>query len=308
MPQLPPPVKRRAENPVIRLQKVLSWVFLALWDRPALRGFARRVLRVRCWLDMVLYMRRAPGPADGLFNDFLYTLKVGPELELPLRQQITDKVLSKAYITSILGPGTTVPTLAVFDTASAIADWRPPDWPVAVKPTHSSGRFLRIGSEAEWLAALPEMSGWLTHDYFRESLERNYAGLAKRVIVEPWLDEAMRLEGSVHCRNGVPKVVSIIERYTKDRQSFDTERRPLGVSLAFPTTDFQLPDWSFLAPLLAAAAKLSQELSYVRVDFYTDGRRLMFGELTNLPAGGMGRFHPADGEAVFSRVFFAPPP
>jgi hypothetical protein len=217
-------------------------------------------------------------------------------------------VQSKAYITGILGPGTTMPTLAVFDTAKAMADWRPPVWPVAVKPTHSSGRFLRIGSEAEWLAALPEMAGWLTHDFFRQSLERNYAGLAKRVIVEPWLDEAMRLEGSVHCRNGVPKVVSIIERYTKDRQSFDTDRRPLGVSLAFPTTDFQLPDWSFFDPLLLAAAQLSQEFTYIRVDFYTDGKRLIFGELTNLPAGGLGRFHPADGEAVFSRVFFAPPP
>jgi len=31
---------------------------------------------------------------------------------------------------------------------------------------------------------------------------------------------------------------------------------------------------------------------------------VLFGELTNLAAGGMGRFFPADGEKKFSEVFF----
>ncbi len=257
---------------------------------------------------MWLRLGRTPGRPDRLFNDFLYALKVGPELDSPLRRQISDKVLSKVFIESILGPASTVPTLAVLDSAEAIAAWRPSVWPVAVKPTHSSGRILQIGSEAEWLAAKTQMLEWLSHDYFRITLQRNYAGLSKRVIVEPWLDESFRFEGSVHCRASVPKVVTIVERYSKDRQSYDTFRRPLGVSLAFPTRDFDLSDWSFFDPLLHAAAQLSQDLSYIRVDFYTDGRRLVFGELTNLPAGGLGRFYPENGEEIFSKTFFAPPP
>jgi hypothetical protein len=291
---------------LIPLRQALARAFLFVWDRPRLRGLAQPILRLHAWLGMGFRLGRMPGPPDRLFNDFLYALKTGPELENPLRKRISDKVLGKAYVEERLGPGTTVPTLAVLDSAEAIAAYRPPVWPVAVKPTHSSGRFLRIGSEAEWVAAQAKITGWLEHDYFRVSLERNYAGLARRVIVEPWLDEALRLEGSVHCRDGVPKVVSIIDRYSKDRQSFDTDRRALGVSLAFPTTDFRLEDWSFFDPLLEAARKLSAELSYIRVDFYTDGRRLVFGELTNLPAGGNGRFYPANGEEIFSRVFFAP--
>jgi hypothetical protein len=286
----------------------LAWAFLVAWDRPRLRGLARPILRAHAALDMWMRLRRMPGPSDRLFNDYLRVLKTGPELENPLRHRISDKVLCKAYVEERLGPGTTVPTLAVLDSAGAIAVYRPPVWPVAVKPTHSSGRFLRIGSDAEWVAAQAEITGWLEHDYFRVSLERNYAGLARRVIVEPWLEEELRLEGSVHCRDGVPKVVSLIDRYSKDRQSFDTDRRAMGVSLAFPTTDFRLEDWSFFDPLLDAARKLSADLPYIRIDFYTDGRRVVFGELTNLPAGGIGRFYPANGEEIFSRVFFAPPP
>lgn len=257
---------------------------------------------------MMARFGRVPNQPDRLFNDFLHALKVSDELAAPLRRVITDKARAKGWIEARLGPGTTIPTLAVLATDAEITSFVPPVWPVAAKPTHSSGRLLKIGSAVEWDAARGQMRDWLTHDYFRESFEQNYAGIDKRVIVEPWLDEAFRYEGSVHCRGGVPKVVSIIERYSKRRQSYTTERRALGVSLAYPMQAFELEDWGFFKPLLQAAAQLSAGLSYIRVDFYTDGTRLLFGELTSVPAAGLGRFHPAGGEEVFSAAFFAPPP
>jgi TupA-like ATPgrasp len=293
---------------LIRFRDRLAKAYLFCRKRPGLRRLAPQLLRLHASLNMLLRLGRTPGPPDRLFNDFLYHLKVGDELEAPLRRRISDKALCKAYIQTRIGPGRSVPTLALLRTPGEIAAFRPPVYPVAAKPTHSSGRILRIGSEGEWQAAIKTMTEWLSHDYFSISLERNYAGLARQVIVEPWLDESLSLEGSVHCRAGVPKVVSIIERYGKSRQSYDTTRRPLGVSLAFPTTEVRLTDWDFFDPLLQDAASLSAELSYIRVDFYTDGRRVVFGELTNLPAAGLGRFYPANGEAIFSAVFFAPPP
>lgn len=287
-----------------RLRRMVN----AFWTRPEHRQLALRFLRAHDWLDMVIRFGRRPNRPEQLFNDFLYALKVGDDIASPLRRRLTDKALAKAYVEERLGPGKTVPTLAVLDTAEAIASFRPATYPVAVKPTHSSGRLIRIGSAEEWQDNLQEMTAWLSHDYFRQTLERNYDGLAKRVIVEPWLNEGLYLEGSVHCRGGVPKVVSIIERYKKVRQSYTADRRALGVSLGFPMTGFDLTDWDFFDPVLAAAARLADGLSYVRVDFYTDGRQLVFGELTNLPAGGIGRFYPEGGEEIFSAAFFAPPP
>ncbi|MBA3910378.1 MAG: hypothetical protein C0524_10965 [Rhodobacter sp.] len=286
----------------------LRHVTRVLWADPQYHGLAIRFLRAYAWLDVVIRFGRRPNRSDLRFNDFLYALKVSEDIASPLRKRITDKFLAKAYVEERLGPGTTVPTLAVLDTAEAIARFRPAVYPVAVKPTHSSGQLIRIGSEEEWQANLEPMTAWLSHDYFRQSLERNYSGLAKRVIVEPWLDESLFLEGSVHCRGGVPKVVSIIERYKKARQSYTPDRRALGVSLGFPTTEFHLTKWDFLDPVLVAAARLAEGLSYIRVDFYTDGQRLVFGELTSLPAAGVGRFYPDGGEEIFSAAFFASPP
>lgn len=287
----------------------LRHVTYGLWNQPGLRGLSRATLRAYAWLDVVARFGRRPNRPDERFNDFLYALKVSDELDSPLRRRITDKALAKGFVEERLGPGRTLPTLAVLDSAAALAAFRPAAYPVAVKPTHSSGHLIRVDSDQDWVGALRPMTTWLSHDHFRRALERIYAGLARRVIVEPWLDESLYLEGSVHCRQGVPKVVSIINRYEKTRQSFAaSDRRALGVSLGFPLTEFHLTDWAFFDPLLDDARRLSAGLSYVRVDFYTDGRRVVIGELTNLPAAGRGRFHPADGEEIFSAVFFAPPP
>ena len=304
--EMMPPARRR--DPVRPIFKALSFATRVLWDLPGGRGPAWRCLRAYAWLKILTHFGRLPVQPERLFNDFLYVVKTRGELASPLRQRVTDKVLGKAFVEERLGPGRTIPTCAVLESAAAIAAYRPGPRPVAVKPTHSSGRILRITSDAEWIAAIPEICAWLDHDFFHLTLEANYEGLAKRVIVEPWLDERFTLEGSVHCRAGVPKVVSLIERYSKARQSYTIDRRPLGVSLGFPTRDFEISDWGFFDPLLASAARLSAEFSYIRVDFYTDGRQILFGELTNLPAAGLGVFYPENGETIFSDVFFAPPP
>lgn len=298
------------DNPALSaaLRSTLRRLAYRLWQLPPLRGLALQLIRAHTRLEAAHWLGRWPDRPEELFNDYLLRLKVSTELDTPLRRRITDKALSKEVIAERLGPGRAVPTLAVLDRPQAVADYRPPVYPVAVKPTHSTARLLRIGSEAEWIAAEPTLVGWLHHDYFRQSLERNYAGLAHRVIVEPWLDEALALEGSVHCRDGVPKVVSIVQRYTKARQSYLPDRSPLGVSLVFPLVEFQLESWEFFDPLMADAARLAQGFSYLRVDFYTDCHRIVFGELTTITAAGVTTFHPADGEEIFSRVFFAPPP
>jgi TupA-like ATPgrasp len=298
------------DNPVLSvfLRRQLRRAAYGLWQLPPLRGLSLRLIRIHTRLDAAMRLGRWPDHPDELYNDYLLRLKLSAELDTPLRRRITDKALSKDFIAERLGPGRSVPTLALLDTAQDIAAFRPPAYPVAVKPTHSSARLLRIGSEAEWIAAEPTLVGWLHHDYFRQSLERNYAGLARRIIVEPWLDETLALEGSVHFREGVPKVVSIVQRYTKARQSYLPDRSPLGVSLVFPLVDFQLESWAFFDPLLADATRLAQGFSSLRVDFYTDCSRIVFGELTTITAAGVTTFHPANGEAIFSRVFFAPPP
>lgn len=267
-----------------------------------------RIFRVVLYLTHLFKFleehKRFPIRPNTLFNDFLFQLKAGSELGSPLRTFITDKELAKLYVEKKLGAETTTATLCVLRTPEEVETYLPAIYPVVIKPTHSSRRIVLVFSESDYRNAKTQIKDWLTEDYFLEDLERNYAKLDKKIIVEKYIDDTFSIEGSVHCRRGEPKIISLIDRKTKERQSFDTNKTPLGVSLGYRLKEFDPKDWDFLNNLLKSSRILSEEFSYIRVDFYTDGQRILFGELTNLPAGANGKFVPAGGEKKFSEVFF----
>ena len=58
--------------------------------------------------------------------------------------------------------------------------------------------------------------------------------------------------------------------------------------------------------ILNAANEVAVQAFLDRRIGFTDSPRVIEHTLTNLPAGGIGRFYPADGEKIFSEVFFRP--
>jgi len=255
-------------------------------------------------LEFLADYKRLPIHPSLRFNDFLFQLKSGSEINSSLRTLITDKEFAKNYIETRLGVGTTPTTLCILRTPDEVEAYRPAIFPVVIKPTHSWGRIVIAFSESDYQRARTAITHWLSHDYFLERLERNYQDLDKKIIVEAYIDDIFDIEGSVHCMSGEPRIVSLIDRKTKHRQSFDVNKVPLGVSLGYPLREFDPKSWGFLNILMESSRILSSEFSYIRVDFYTDGERVIFGELTNLPAAGRGKFFPNGGEKKFSEVFF----
>jgi hypothetical protein len=286
------------------LQKCFKRAALKLYPMRAHSPIFKVVLYLRHLFQFLEVHKRLPIRPSTVFNDFLFQLKTSSELGSPLRTYITDKEFAKIYVEKKLGPGTTPVTLCVLRTPEEAETYLPATYPVVIKPTHSSGRIVLVFTESDYRKAKLQIKDWLNQDYFLGDLEKNYAKLEKKIIVEKYIDDAFAIEGSVHCRMGEPKIISLIDRRTKERQSFDANKSPLGVSLGYPLKEFEPKDWGFLSSLLKSSRILSREFSYIRVDFYTDGERVIFGELTNLPAGGNGKFFPAGGEKRFSEAFF----
>lgn len=287
-----------------RLYTRFRRISLALYKRNVPPSILNVVLYPAYLFQFVTVHHRLPIRPARLFNDFLFQVKSGCELENSLRRRVSDKEYCKLYTEERLGPGTTPPTICVLRSGDEVEGYRPPVFPCVIKPTNSSGRVVIARSEKEYIAALPRIKNWFHEDYFLSDLEKNYATLERKVIFEEYIDDSFSLEGSVHCLRGEPKLVSLIDRYTKARQTFDIDGTPLGVSLYYPLQEFEPASWEFLPALLSQSRILSAEFNYIRVDFFTDTKRVLFGELTNLPAGGIGRFYPPDGEKIFSEVFF----
>ena len=288
------------------LYKRFRRVSLTLYRRNVPPSMLNVLLYPTYLFQFIAAHHRLPIRPTRLFNDFLFQVKSGAELEGSLRRRVTDKEYCKLYTEERLGPGTTAPTTHVVRTEDEVERYRPPAFPCVIKPTNSSGRVIIARSEDEYIAALSKIKHWFHEDYFLSDLETNYATLERKIIFEEYIDDSFSLEGSVHCLRGEPKLVSLIDRYTKARQTFDIDGTPLGVSLFYPLQEFEPASWEFLPSLLSQSRILSAEFTYIRVDFFTDTKRVLFGELTNLPAGGIGRFYPADGEKIFSEVFFRP--
>lgn len=284
--------------------RLLRRIALTLYKMKAHSAILDPVLSLIYLVQFFMVHERLPIKPDRLFNDFLFRLKSGSELRGSLRAYVTDKEFGKLYVEKNLGLETTPSTIDILRTPEEIDAYDPAQYPLVMKPTNSSGKVLVARSQADYDKAKSTMKQWLNQDYFLNGLEKNYVNLERKIIIEAYIEDSFSMEGSVHCLRGEPRVISLIERKTKARQSFDIHKAPLGVSLAFPLKEFEPEHWDFWAMLLKNASILSAEFSYIRVDFYTDGKRLLFGELTNVPARGSGKFFPCDGEERFSAVFF----
>ena len=272
----------------------------------ALEPLGRRFLFIYAYLRFIWVHRRVPRDKRDHFNDFLFRVRVSGVLREPLRKAITDKILAKEYIAQRLGQNYTVPTVVVLDTDEEVRNYHSNCFPLVLKPSHSSGRILIVNNINEYYANLKYLSDWLKHDYFFQSLEENYRGLVGRVLAEPFISAEFFLEGSIHCRQGMPKIVTFIDRFnpSKSRESFDVNFQALNVALGCPYQPLALDRPVFWQDLLNAATKLANDFAYIRIDFYASRDAFLIGELTNLPAGSYGRFSSLDGADRFSAAFF----
>lgn len=286
------------------IYRLIRRIAIELYKRRVHSSILDPILYLTHLVQFLAIQKRLPVNPNRLFNDFLFLLKSGSQLGNPIRTYVTDKEFGKLYIEKKLGPTTTPCTLDILRTPEEIDGYHPAQYPLVLKPTNSCRRVLVARSQSDYDESRSTLKKWLHDDYFLAGLEKNYMNLERKIIVEEYIKDSFAMEGSVHCLRGEPKIVSLIDRKTKGRQSFDINKVPLGVSLAFPVQQFEPESWDFWTALLENSRILSAEFSYIRVDFYTDGKQVLFGELTNLPARGNGKFFPDDGEVRFSAAFF----
>jgi hypothetical protein len=258
------------------------------------------------FLTFLVNNRRMPVTNKKRFNDFLYARKISGLFVGALPRCFADKLKCKEYISNKLGNGFTVPTISVLNNPIEVTKFIPHSFPLFIKPNHSSGRFFLVNSLAQYEQKIPEIISWLTHDYFSETLAEEYYGVSKSVIIEPYIDEKFKMEGSIHCIKGVPKVITLIDRFDpeKSRQSFDVSMKSLNVAFGQPYKAIDVSQLNCLDSLILETKKLAQNVDYVRVDFYLSDSSFLFGELTNVPSGASGKFFPAEGEHRFNSAFF----
>jgi len=250
---------------------------------------------------------RLPAKHKG-FNDRLFHVKTGRAILDPLRSFISDKEFVKVYVTGILGEGFTVPTLKLLKTFEEAQAYTFPDR-CCIKPTHMSGEvFLRTdGEPIDW----QRISGWFQASYYLQSREANYKYLKPKVIVEPLIFGTTDLnEYKIFCNHGVPRLIQVDEhRFVGHRRTYyDLNWTEQSFRFGQPPRGGGVPKPRNFAGMLKAAAALSQNFDFIRVDLYSDGDSILVGELTNCPCSCTSRFQPLEAEEVMAEMVFGEPP
>lgn len=139
---------------------------------------------------------------------------------------------------------------------------------------------------------------WMGEDFYKNAKEIQYKGIKPTIICEEYLEDktGTLLDYKYFCFNGKPEFIQVIsDRGIDTRADFynlDWSFIKLRTKLKNSQKRFDKP--KNLKEMNMLAERLSSEYPFVRVDFYNIDGRIIFGELTFTPGGGVSKFRPID--------------
>ena len=250
-------------------------------------------------IEYFLYMgRRLNLNPPTTFNEKLQWLKLHDRN--PTYTQMVDKYEVKKNISNILGEEYVIPTLGVWDSFDDVNFEELPDQFV-LKCTHDSGGIVicKDKSSFDINKAKKTLNKFLRRQYYYEHREYPYKNIKPRIIAEKYMVDESGTELKDYkffCFCGKPKMLFILtDRFIDTRLDFfDDKFEHLPFERGYPNAEKEIRKPENFEQMLDIAAKLSQNIDFVRIDLYNINGKIYFGEFTFTPGNGMEPFTPED--------------
>lgn len=189
-------------------------------------------------------------------------------------------------------------------------DWNSLPSSFVIKCNHGSGQNIICRDKREFNIedAVSKLQKWMEEPYGVTNVELIYNNIPRCIIAEKYIETEDGLppkDYKVFCSYGEPKLLFVASERNGDFAKFDyyttnwewipvTNNHPNGEIMDKPI---------FLEQILDYARKLSKPFPIVRVDFYYENGRVIFGELTFLHFGGSAPFDPPEYDYIFGELF-----
>ena len=167
----------------------------------------------------------------------------------------------------------------------------------AIKCNHSCGMNIIVydKSTLDIEKTREQLNKWLKmkHPVF---FERHYGHIKPMILCEELIpnnsDGFFPMDYKIHCANGKPVYIQCcFERSEEDagrRVIYSIEWKNLHYILNDSHySEIEVPRPKHLEQMLQYASNLSKGLDYARIDFYDTDKRVIFGEVTLTPMGGL---------------------
>lgn len=233
------------------------------------------------------------------FNEKIQWLKINNrESEYTI---MVDKYKVREYISETIGEQYLIPLLGVWDSPDEINfDILPDEF--VLKCNHNSGMGMCICKNKSTLnieKVKQDLSNGLNENYYLLYREWPYKNVEKKIIAEKYMsDQGKELQDyKIHCFNGIPKIILVCRDRFSDtgltEDFFDIEWNHLNISrenCKHSVDKIKAP--KNLKLMLRLARILSENIPFVRIDFYEINGKVYFGEITFFPASGLKKFIP----------------
>ncbi|MBE5870541.1 MAG: glycosyl transferase [Lachnospiraceae bacterium] len=178
-----------------------------------------------------------------------------------------------------------------------------------LKCTHGSGYNLIIEDKnsADIKAIEKKLDMWMHEKYGSKFCELIYEGISPRIIAEKYIetiDGKAPTDYKFFCSYGKPKFLYVMQGNDEiqDYYTADWEWLPVR-SAGRPNSNNTLLKPEKYEEMLQYASILSKDFPIVRVDFYYEYGRVLFGEMTFLTTGGYTKYDPAEYDLKFGKMF-----
>lgn len=239
------------------------------------------------------------------FNEKLQWLKLYDRN--PLYPTLVDKYEVREYVKNKIGNQYLVPLLGVWDNFQDIDFSKFPNQFV-LKTTHDSGGVVICSdkNKIDKIEVKKKINNSLRRNYYYGKREWPYKNVNPLIISEEYLNDEKSDELKDYkffCFNGEVKVILVVEGIgsTKNpkRNFYDEEWNLLPFNEEGASNITKKVDKpKNYSEMIEIAEKLSQDISFVRVDLYEVNDKIYFGELTFTPQAGFNKFDPDEYDSI----------
>lgn len=223
----------------------------------------------------------------------------------PLETRLVDKYLVRDWVEEKIGKQYLIPLYGVWAAPEDI-DYSNLPKSFVLKCNHGSQMNIRVDDKdsIDTAQLSKTLKKWLALDFAHcmGGFELQYENVPHRVIAEKVMTEEGRYDlddYKFHCFHGEPKFCEVIsgrsklktiDYYDMDWIHQDFIDEPESSPIKNSTNEISMP--ANFHEMKRIASKLSNGFPYVRVDLYSVGNKLYFGEMTFTPSSGGDRYTP----------------
>lgn len=247
------------------------------------------------------------------FNEKLQWLKLHDRKSI--YTTMADKYLAKEYVGKIIGKEHIIPTLGVWESFDDINFDSLPEQFV-LKCTHDSGGLVICKDRRTFnlSEAKHKIETSLKRNYYYNGREWPYKNIKPQIIAEKYMQEGGSdelMDYKLMCFHGKVKAAFVCTGRGTNKglhitfYTAEWNRMPFE-EIHYPSEKTDIDKPKSYEEMIELAERLSENIPFVRVDFYEVNQKVFFGELTFYTGGGMEEFTPQEWEYKFGEYISLP--